>query len=59
MNKSTCLCREVMTHLMDDEKHAIWECPNCGRLLLVPKYADWQRWFIPELDSRELPKEKS
>ena len=59
MNRPTCLCGEVMTHLMDNEKHTILECSNCGRLLLVPKHADWQRWFIPELDSRELPKESS
>ncbi len=57
MDKPTCLCGRDMTFLMDNNRHTIWKCQNCGRLLLRPKYADWQRWFIPELDSRELPKE--
>ena len=59
MNKPNCLCGKVLIHLMANKKHIIWECSNCGRFLLMPRYADWQRWFIPELDSREIPKEMS
>lgn len=58
MGNATCLCKKTMTILMDNKRHTIWECHSCGRLLLRPKYADWQRWFIPELDSRELPEER-
>ena len=57
MGNPTCLCEEDMTILVDNKRYVIWQCQKCGRLLLKPKYADWQRWFIPELDSREQPKE--
>ncbi len=53
MDKPTCLCGKEMTFLMDNKKQAIWECPNCGRLVLRPKYADWQRWYSPEVGSED------
>jgi len=39
----------------------MWECQNCGRLLLRPDNADWQRWYFPEaglLEGWDKPKEE-
>ena len=61
MDKPTCLCGEEMTFLMDNKRHVIWECQNCGRLLLRPNYADCQRWYFPEEGLKEgwdKPKER-
>ena len=54
MEKPTCLCGETMTFLMDNKKEVIWECQNCGRLVLrPPNDADWQRWYFPEAGLKE------
>ena len=45
MEKPTCFCQGIMTFLMDNKVSAIWECHSCGRLLLKPYLADWQRWY--------------
>jgi len=61
MEKPTCLCGEPMTFLMDNKRKTMWECQNCGRLLLRPSYADWQRWYFPEAGLKEgwdKPKER-
>ena len=61
MDKPTCLCGEEMTFLMDNKVKVIWECPNCGRLLLRPYNADWQVWYVPEAGLKEgwdKPKER-
>jgi len=50
-----------MTFLMDNKRKTLWECQNCGRLLLRPTYADWQRWYFPEaglLEGWDKPKEE-
>lgn len=52
MDKPTCLCGEVMTFLMDNKRHVIWKCQNCGRLLLRRKDSPWQTWYVPEAKLR-------
>jgi len=41
-----------MVFLMDKKTAAIWECPNCGRLLLRPKHTTVGGfavvWYVPE-----------
>ncbi|MDP2730159.1 MAG: hypothetical protein Q8O55_06735 [Dehalococcoidales bacterium] len=53
MDKPACLCEGKMTFLMDNKRSAIWECENCGRLLLNPYHADGQRWYFPQTGSNE------
>ncbi len=59
---TTCLCGETMSFLMNNKRRIIWECPNCGRLLLRPSDDDdWQRWYYPEavlLEGWDKPKEE-
>lgn len=60
MSDIYCLCGGKMVYAANSKSQIIWECQNCGRLLLRPKDGDWQTWYFPEAglkDGWDKPKQ--